>query len=198
MKKNREKSRKKLQIGVIGTAGSVQRRILKKAKEIGFLLAKKGVIVITGGKDGAMEFVARGVKKGGGLNIGIIKGKKRFCANKFVDIEILTGMTADGFDEFLLVMMSDALIVINGGAGTLEEIAIAYRNKKPIVVLEKSGGWADKISQDDYLDKRKIIRIKRAQTPEEVVKKAIFLAKNNFKKISKNNQPHHLNRRWKG
>lgn len=173
----------KLQIGVIGTAGKISKALAKKAKEIGFLLGKMNIFVVTGGKDGVMKAVASGVKQGNGINIGVIKGKKRFSSNKFIDIEILTGMTSDGFDELLLVLMSDVLIVVGGGAGTLEEIAIAYRNRKPIIILEKTGGWADKILQNTcYLDQKRLIKIEKAKTPKEAVEKAIFFANKKFQK----------------
>ena len=178
------KNSKKLQIGVIGYAdveeypkeNTPDEEIYKFAEQIGFLLAKNGATVVTGGKGGVMESAAFGAKKANGTTIGVIKGKQRFCSNEFTDMEVLTGMIADGFDEFILVMMCDALIVVGGGAGTLEEIVIAYRNKKPVVALEKTGGWADKTILE-YLDERKTIKVEPAQTPEEAVEKAIELAK---------------------
>ena len=179
-----KKYQKKIQIGVIGYAGieeypknkAPQENIYKIAERVGFLLAKKDVIVVTGGKGGIMESVAIGAKKAKGITVGVVKGNKRFRSNNFTDIEILSGMVANGFDEFLLVNMCDVLITIGGGAGTLEEIIIAYRNKKPIIALEKTGGWADK-TIEKYLDERKTIKVESAKTPEEAVEKAIKLAK---------------------
>ena len=109
---------KKLQIGVIGYAGieeypkekAPQENIYKAAERVGFLLAEKGAIVVTGGKGGVMESAAIGAKKANGITVGIIKGSQRFRSNNFTDVEILTGMVADGFDEFMLVTMCDVLI----------------------------------------------------------------------------------------
>ena len=178
------KNSKKLQIGVIGYAGieeypkdkAPKKEIYKAAEQVGFLLAKKGVIVVTGGKGGIMESAAIGAKKAKGITVGVIKGNQRFRSNNFTDVEILSGMAADGFDEFLLVNMCDVLITIGGGAGTLEEIVIAYRNKKPIIALEKTGGWTDK-TIGKFLDERETIKVESARTPEEAVKKAIGFAK---------------------
>lgn len=178
------KNIKKLQIGVIGYAGideypkkkAPKEEIYKTAERVGFLLAENGVIVVTGGKGGIMESAATGAKRANGTTVGVIKGNQRFCSNNFIDVEILTGMTADGFDEFMLVMMCDVLITIGGGAGTLEEIAIAYRNKKPIIALEKTGGWADKTTLG-YLDERKTVKVLAFKSPEEAVKNAIKIAK---------------------
>lgn len=176
------KKQKKLQIGVIGSAGkddyensgAASEKMILAAEEIGKLLAEANAIVITGGKDGIMEAAAKGAKLAGGITVGIIKGKDRFRSNNYTDIEILSGMTADGFDELTLVLMSDALIVIGGGAGTLQEIAIAYRNNKPIVALDYLGGWGEKLS-GKYLDERKNIFIQSAKTPAEAVN---FVLKN--------------------
>lgn len=176
---------RKLQIGVIGSGGSEEypsqkgpnQKILKQARIIGLLLARRGAVVVTGGKGGIMEQAAIGAKETGGVTVGIVKGSKRFVSYEMNDIEVVTGMEADGLDELLLVMMSDALIAIGGGAGTLQEIALAYRNKKPVVALVSSGQWS-KVLARKYLDGRKTIRIYSAKTPELAVRKALILAKN--------------------
>ncbi|MEI6528582.1 MAG: TIGR00725 family protein [bacterium] len=178
------KNNKKLQIGVVGYAGPSEypvgaiknKGIYKIAEKVGFLLARNGAIVVTGGKGGVMESAAYGARKAKGLTVGVIKGKERYASNKFTDVEILSGMVSDGFDEFLLVNMCDAIIVIGGGAGTLEEITIAYRNKKPIIVLKNTGGWADNVCGID-LDQRKTINVQVVSTPEEAVNLAIKSAK---------------------
>lgn len=170
------KKTKKLQIGVIGSAGNddyqnsqgANEQMLAMAEKVGRLLAKSGAIIVTGGKDGVMEAAAKGAKSEGGITIGVVKGKNRFTSNSFTDIEVVSGMIADGMDELTLVLMCDALIMIGGGAGTLQEVAIAYRNNKPVIALEKSGAWAEKLA-NNYLDSRKRILIKAAKSPEEAV-----------------------------
>lgn len=176
------KINKKLQIGVIGSAarneykgqGGASSLMQKSAEEIGFLLASYGAVVVTGGKGGIMEAAARGAKKAQGVTVGIVKGKKRKVSNDFTDIEVLTGMEADGLDELFLVMMSDALIVLGGGAGTLQEIAIAYRNRKPIVVLDGMNGWGEKLA-DKFVDERQTVKLLRAKSPKDAVSKALAL-----------------------
>jgi hypothetical protein len=172
---------KKFQIGVIGSAGMEEYpkgggasvKTMALAREIGGLLAKRGAIVVTGGKSGIMEAAARGAKDSGGTTVGITSGAKRFTSNDFTDIEVLTGMSAAGYDELLLVLMSDALIVLGGGAGTLEEIAIAYRNRKPVVVLGSVEGWGKELLSKKYLDSRQTVKIQTSETPEEAVGKAL-------------------------
>lgn len=177
---------RKLQIGVIGSAGSEEypveggatKKLINKARKIGFLLAEKDVFVVTGGKGGIMEAAAKGTKEGGGITIGVVKDGKRFVSNDFTDVEVVTGMSTGG-SEFIQALMCDALVVMGGGAGTLEEIAIAYRNNKPIVVLDNTEGWSEKIA-GRYLDQRKQIKIAVAKTPKEAVEKAIQSAKKNL------------------
>lgn len=52
----------------------------------------------------------------------------------------------------------------------MNEIAVAYQNNIPVVVLEKTDGWSDKL-KNTYLDERKRnIIIYSAKTPEKAVK----------------------------
>ena len=53
--------------------------------------------------------------------------------------------------------MSDAVISLGGGAGTLQEIAVAYRMQKPIILLAGFGGWSDRLSRRKYLDERRLV-----------------------------------------
>jgi len=181
-------SKRKLQIGVIGPAKKeypknkkLGKRISKIAEKIGELLAEKNVIVITGGTDGVMEAVSGGVKKKNGINVGI-PGRKRKSSNKYVDIEILTPIDIGDF-LFAGILSSDAIITIPGGAGTLAELCLAYRYKKPIVVLKGFDKYYDKLI-NNYLDGSKLVLINSAKTPEEAVKKSIQLAKKNYEKVN--------------
>ena len=176
--------KKKLQIGVIGPAGpdlypegkAPDPRVYQVAEEVGCLLAQAGVTVVTGGKSGIMESAAKGAKSAGGITAGVVIGGKRFTSNPYTDVEILSGMAADGLDELLVVLMCDGLILLGGGAGTLEEIAIAYRNGKPIVAVADTGGWADKLG-GTYLDEREKVKIEVETTPAKAVAKILELVK---------------------
>ncbi|MGH7615513.1 MAG: TIGR00725 family protein, partial [Gemmatimonadales bacterium] len=55
------------------------------AEEVGRRLAQAGAIVLCGGLTGVMEAVARGVRAGGGLTIGILPGNDPADANRFID-----------------------------------------------------------------------------------------------------------------
>lgn len=167
---------KKRQIAVIGSAGPEEYQFEKPtagmyeaAERLGTLLAENDCVVVNGGKGGVMEAVCRGAKQAGGLTVAEIAGDGRFEGNVYVDIEIVT---ADiGFrGPSLLVGMSDAVISLGGGAGTLQELAVAYRMKKPVVLLTGFGGWTDRIAERAYMDERRLIKFGQVTTPQAAVK----------------------------
>jgi uncharacterized protein (TIGR00725 family) len=172
---------KKYQIAVIGPAGAEEYptndapkdSVYEQAFLIGRLLAENNCIVVTGGKSGIMSTAAEGAKSvADSITVGVVKGKYRFTANEFIDVELVSGAMADGLDEYQIITMCDGVILLGGGAGTLEEIAISYRQEKPMVALRGTGGWADKLA-NTYLDERKRILIESAETPEQAVKKLL-------------------------
>lgn len=186
-----KKSSKKLQIAVLGWAGVEEypkgsgptKKELQLAEEIGFLLAKCGAITVTGGKSGIMERAARGAKKGKGITIGVITGPRN-TSNSWTDVEVITGSKISGFDEVLIPLMSDVVIVIGGGAGTLQEISVCYRNKVPIILMKGTFGWAKELLDKTYLDDRQSTKILLASTPREAIKKVKVLTKSHRRSLS--------------
>lgn len=174
------KSKRKLQIGVMGSTADLKygKNLEKNAEEVGYYIAKNKATLIFGAEkdyDSLSTSACRGAKRAKGLTIGITYNKGLDVFEKNVDIVIASGMERGGGRELALVLSCDAIIAINGGSGTLTEIAIAYQANIPVVVLKNSGGWSDKLA-DQYLDDRKRIKIYTADTPEEAVKKAIKLS----------------------
>ena len=150
---------------------------LRMAEDVGRLVAERSGIVVTGGLSGVMEAVSRGAKQAGGLVIGILPGFDKRDANEYVDIAITTGM--GWMRNTLTVRAADAVIMISGGIGTLNELTVAYE-LKPTVILETSGGWSSRIRAIAYdgkhLDEAKIAELHFAQTPQEAVDMAFALA----------------------
>jgi uncharacterized protein (TIGR00725 family) len=155
----------------------VPEKALRMAEEVGRLIAKRKGIVVTGGLSGVMEAVSRGAKSAGGVVIGILPGFDKRDANEFVDIAITTGM--GWMRNTLTVRAADAVIMISGGIGTLNELTIAYE-LKPTVILEGTGGWSSRIRDVAYdgkhLEEAKIAELHFAQTPEQAVEMAFALA----------------------
>ena len=93
------------------------------------------------------------------------------------DLIVYTGFDYSG-RNLLMTRAADGIIVVSGRMGTLNEFTIAFEDKKPIGILEGSGGTADRI--DDLIKgpqraiKRKIIFEK---DPKRLVEKLIVLIK---------------------
>jgi len=177
------RSKRKIQIGVMGSAADLKysENFEKLAEEIGYWVAKKGAILIFGVEkdyDSLSTAACRGAKKAKGLTVGVTYGKGLDVYEKNVDIVIASGLERGGGRELTLVLSCDAIIALNGGSGTLTEIAIAYQANIPVVVLKNSGGWSQKLA-GTYLDKRRRIKIEIANSPKEAVEKAIKLVKQN-------------------
>lgn len=118
------------QIGVIGGA-VCSAEIYEIARDVGGEIAKNGFSVVCGGLGGVMEAACRGAKEAGGITIGILPTSEKGDANPYVDLVIPTGL--GHARNVLVVHASDALVAVDGEAGTLSEIAIALKVGKPIV-----------------------------------------------------------------
>ena len=119
-----------MNIGVIG-ASSCSSDIYRIAEDVGRLIAKRGGVLISGGLSGVMEAASKGAKEEGGLTVGILPGLKYTDANRYIDIQIVTGL--DHARNVIVVRSSQAIIAINGEYGTLSEISIALKIGKPVV-----------------------------------------------------------------
>ncbi len=173
---------RKLQIGVMGSAADLnyEKKIEELAFETGKLVAQTGNVLIYGAEkdcDSLSTNAAKGAKSAGGLTIGITYGRGKDIWDKegMTDAIISTGMERGGGREFVLVNSCDAIILISGGSGTLNEAAIAYQLSIPIVALVGTGGWAEKLA-GEYVDDRKRFRVEKAATPKEAVDLALKLA----------------------
>ena len=155
-------------ISVIGGSDSNQEN-LQLAERVGAEIARRGVILASGGLGGIMEAASRGAKKEGGQTIGILPTDSKEHANEFIDIAIPTGL---GYARnYLVAKTGDAVIAIDGSAGTLSEIAIAWFSNKPVISLASSGGWAAKLA-GERIDDRRADTVFGAKTPEEAVEMA--------------------------
>lgn len=122
-------------IGVIG-AGSCDNEIYEVARKVGIGIAKTGATLVCGGLGGVMEGACRGAHEAGGQTVGILPGHNRADANPYVSIPIVTDL--GHARNILVVRTSDLLIAISGGYGTLSEISIALKLRRPVIGL---GTW---------------------------------------------------------
>lgn len=124
-------------VSVIG-GGQCSQETYSLAEELGARLADAGFDIVCGGLGGVMEAACKGVRSSGGLCIGILPGQDRQDANPYVDVPIATGLGQ--MRNFLVVANGLATVAVQGGSGTLAEIAMALKSGKPVVAL---GRWSD-------------------------------------------------------
>jgi len=120
-------------IGVVGPS-ECSSEVWNLAREVGFLIAREGGILICGGRSGVMEAAARGAKQAGGITIGILPGPDASDANASIDIPIVTDM--GHARNVINVLTSQVIIAVHGAFGTLSEIALALACRKPVVGLQ--------------------------------------------------------------
>jgi uncharacterized protein (TIGR00725 family) len=124
-------------IGVMGPAGCDD-QIAALAQAVGRGIAERGAVLLTGGRTGVMEAASRGAREAGGFTVGVLPGAnaKESPPNPHVELPLYTGLGEAR--NWVNVCASDALIAIGGGFGTLSEIALALKARKPLVLL---GSW---------------------------------------------------------
>lgn len=142
-----------LKIGVIGSATQLEQKILAKAEKIGRGTAKNDCITLSGSAPGASYAAIRAAKNEKGLTIGFSPAsnitehsqKYKFPTDDF-DVLVYTGFGLEG-RNVIFVRTCDAVILISGRIGTLNEFTIAYAEGKTIGILTTTGGIADKIEE---------------------------------------------------
>jgi uncharacterized protein (TIGR00725 family) len=111
--------------------------VLALAEEVGRLLAQRGCVVVTGGREGVAEAASRGAVLAGGPTVGILPGTSRAQANPYVTIAVPTGVGEAR--NAMVVMDAAAVIALPGAYGTLSEVAFALLAGTPVIVL--GDGW---------------------------------------------------------
>ncbi len=162
--------------GIIGVCGAscLDETNYQLAEQLGQEIAERHYILICGGLGGTMETVCKGAKSKGRFTIGILPGLNKKAANPYVDLKLTTGIGEAR--NFVLVSSADGIITVSGGAGTLSEIAFAWRLKKPVVALSPSGGWSQKLA-NTRIDESRDDKIYSAISPKNAVNQLIKLIK---------------------
>ena len=124
-------------------------KALKIAEEIGKEIAKRGAILICGGRGGIMQSACKGAKEGGGITIGILPFSKEE-ANPYVDVAIESGL--GHFRNYIIISSADAVIAICGRWGTLNEISTSIILGKPTILVKGTGGVVDEIIENKILE----------------------------------------------
>lgn len=170
----------KLKICVSGAAqGECLQLAGDKAEVIGRTLARRGVILTHGSTTGIPWIAARGCKRAGGSSIGFSPAstaaehvRKYHLPLSFSDIIVFTGSGYAG-RNLILTRSSDAVIIVCGRIGTLNEFTIAFEDKKVIGVLENSGGITEEIDDILRAAKRGRLHIVFERDPVRLVDKVL-------------------------
>ncbi|MFH0852257.1 MAG: hypothetical protein V1845_01455 [bacterium] len=154
---------------------------LEKAKEVGREIVRHNGVLVTGATTGIPYWAAIGAKEEGGISIGLSPAASEIAHVKtyhlpvdYFDMIIYTGFEYAG-RNLLLTRSSDAVIVVCGRMGTLNEFTIAFEDQKPIGILTETGGMSDFI--DDIVEKanRGPGKIIYDSDPKRLVEKVIEL-----------------------
>ena len=178
------------QIGIMGSAADLNYNndCLNFAKELGKLIAKSNNILVYGAEKEYSSLsteAAIEASKYNGITVGITPDKDKKTYGTFKPTVLIPcGLGIGGGREFVLINSCDVIIAISGGSGTLTEMAIAYQANIPIITINKFDGWAKKMS-NKYFDNRKRLKCLSASTPEE----ALDIALKELERRNKNANP---------
>ena len=106
---------------------------LAAAEDMGRHLARMGLTLLCGGRQGIMEAACRGAAGEGGLSIGILPDSDPAVANPYVSVPLATGI---GIARNAIVARGALCIVaVGGGYGTISEMAFGLQFGKRIFAL---------------------------------------------------------------
>jgi uncharacterized protein (TIGR00725 family) len=121
------------------------------AADVGKLLAELEVNLLTGGGGGVMKAVSRAfvrARRGRGVCIGVIPCRELGAAlppdgypNEFVELAIRTHLPYSGergedplSRNHINVLSCAAVVALPGHAGTVSEVSLALRYRKPVIL----------------------------------------------------------------
>ena len=126
------------------------------------LIAQEGWTLICGGRTGIMEAACRGAKEFGGVTVGILPSIDGKEANKYLDVNIPTGL---GYARNVLVVRASKIIIaISGKYGTLSEIAFAFNEERHVIGINTwkiKGVISVKTPQEAILCVKRILKKKK-------------------------------------
>ncbi|WP_445716258.1 TIGR00725 family protein [Flavobacterium sp.] len=159
-----------MQVGVIGSNSSqCNDELYDFAYMLGQHLGHRGYTVINGGMHGVMEAISKGVKNSQNpksVVVGILPSANKQEANEYLDVIIPTDLGLAR--NYQVVLASDVLIALGGGAGTLNEISYAWQCNKKVFCYMATDGWSSKLANTN-LDSRRENLLIGFKTLEELL-----------------------------
>ncbi|MFE6870314.1 TIGR00730 family Rossman fold protein [Kitasatospora sp. NPDC057692] len=168
-----------MNICVFCSAASLDDRYSAPAAEFARLLGEGGHTLVWGGSNaGLMGELADGVKAAGGRLVGISVEFLKHKAYEGADELVTTADLAER--KAMLLSRADAVVVLVGGLGTLDEVTEVLELKKhalhdkPVVVLDTEGFYAglrtqlERMDAEGFLPRPLAELVGFADTPAEV------------------------------
>lgn len=168
-------------IGVFCSASELAEKYTKPAKAFASLITKHKYHLVWGGSDtGLMKVIASGVQDGGGKLIGVSIPVFHHVARKNADEMILAKDL--GERKAKILSRSDAIVVLVGGIGTLDEATDIIElkkqghHKKPVVFLNTENFYEglkvqlQKMKNDGFLTVPLEELVYFADTPEDAMR----------------------------
>ncbi|WP_040815542.1 LOG family protein [Nocardia concava] len=146
-----------MDICVFLSAADLDERYTGPAREFAELIGKGGHTLVWGGSDvGLMKVVADGVQESGGRLVGVsvefLRGKARANADEMIIAADLAERKAK------LLGLADAIVIMVGGTGTLDEATEILEMKKhglhrkPVVLLNTAGFYDGLLVQFERME----------------------------------------------
>jgi uncharacterized protein (TIGR00725 family) len=127
-------SRPAVLIGVIGPGEAATARDVEDARRAGELVARRGWVLLTGGRAaGVMDAAGRGALDAGGVTVGILPGQDATGASEALSIAIVTGI-AEARNN-VVALSCAALLACGMNPGTAAEVGLALRAGKSVVLV---------------------------------------------------------------
>ena len=153
----------------------------KLAAAAGREIARRGHITLTGATNGLPYEAAKAARAMGGFSMGFSPAASRLAHVKkyHLPLDVFDSVLFTGFEytgrNLLLIRSSDAVVMVGGRIGTLNELTIAIEERKPIGVLLGSGGMTEEVEHVLKAAKRARTGIIFNHDPAELVDELIDL-----------------------
>ena len=165
-----------------GASTRVSPRYLEAAQQVGTALGEVGLsVVYGGGRQGLMVAVADAALVAGGKVIGIIPQHLQDREVRHDDLTELHIVASMHERKQLMVMKSDAFVILPGGYGTLDEAfeILTWKqlglHNKPILFVNIDGFWSPlndfkkKLSEENFIKPEDLDLFSFVETPEDLV-----------------------------
>jgi hypothetical protein len=154
-----------------GSSPGARPEYAESASALGRLLAQRGLGLVYGGaRVGLMGAVADGALAAGGEVIGVIPRSLVEHEIAHTGLSDLREVTTMHERKALMAELSDAVIALPGGTGTLDELFELFTwsqlglHRMPIGVLDVAGYWQPLLAMLDHMVNERLLRAEHRKT----------------------------------